>query len=263
MTEIALDTLGEYVAANTAAAKSPKYLCLFEAFSKGIRKGIFLPGAKVPSEMELSIFLQFSVGTVQRALAKLATNGLIIRKRKAGTFIADRKSLVDEVFAYRFQDPETGDVMLPFVRALAVKIDKTDGPWRRALGTKQCVRLDRLVWLDQDPPAYSSVFVSREHGEVFLDTPLEELHGSASHRILIKHFNLPTLRMEHQISCRALADDACKHLLLPFGTTGAVWDIRDYSFHDQPFLFQRYQLPPGHRPVELKENFAGVGSDKN
>jgi hypothetical protein len=61
--------------------------------------------------------------------------------------------------------------------------------------------------------------------------------------------------MEHRVGCRALTDMACEHLMVPPGTTGIVWDIKDYSFHDKPSLFQRFQLPPGHRPVEISENF--------
>ena len=249
MPEIALEVLDEFTADLTA----PKYEQLFDAFADAIRSGKFKPGERVPTETELTKRLPVSLGTVQKALAKLATRGLVVRSRKTGTFIADRRSQVDEVFVYRFEDPETGHVMLPFVRVLSVSVDDTDGPWHEALQVDQVVRLDRLVWFDQDPPAYSSVFFSYEHGKIFMDTPLEELHGSSSHRMLIGHFNLPTLRMEHRLGCRTLSDQACEHLLVPTGTIGIVWDIRDYSFHDRPSLFQRFQLPPGHRPVEIAE----------
>ncbi len=257
MPVIALDALDEFVAAESAGSDSPKYLRLFDAFAKGIRSGLFKPGERVPTETELAKRLPVSLGTVQKALAKLATSGLVVRSRKTGTFIADRRSQVDEVFVYRFMDPNTGRVMLPFVRVLAVTVDESNGPWHEALMVARCVRIDRLVWFDQDPPAFSSVFFSHEHGKVFLDMPMEELHGSSSHRILIEHFNLPTLRMEHRIGCRALSDMACERLMVPAGTTGIVWDIKDYSFHDKPSLFQRFQLPPGHRPVEISERFGG------
>lgn len=255
MSEIAFYDLEAFVAAEDSGSGSPKYLQLFEAFAKGIRSGRFKPGERVPTETELTKRLPVSLGTVQKALAKLATSGLVVRNRKTGTFIADRRSQVDEVFVYRFMDPNTGRVMLPFVRVLSVSIDDENGPWREALMADRVVRIDRLVWFDNDPPAFSSVFFSYEHGKVFLDMPVEELHGSSSHRVLIEHYNLPTLRMKHCIGCRTLSDMACKHLMIPSDTTGIVWDIKDYSFHDKPFLFQRFQLPPGHRPVEIEENF--------
>lgn len=257
MPEIALEALDEFIAEESAHSVSPKYLCLFEAFAKGIRSGLFKPGDRVPTETELTKRFPVSLGTVQKALAKLATSGLVVRNRKTGTFIADRRSQVDEVYVYRFKDPDTGRAMLPFVRVLSVAVDESNGPWHEALKVKRCVRIDRLVWFDQDPPAFSSVFFLLEHGKVFLDMPMEKIHDSSSHRILIEHYNLPTLRMEHRIGCRALSDLACEHLMVPLGTTGIVWDIKDYSFHDRPSLFQRFQLPPGHRPVEISESFGG------
>ena len=38
---------------------------------------------------------------------------------------------------------------------------------------------------------------------------------------------------------------------IPLGT---VWDVHDFSIADRPILFQRLQLPPGHRPLEIGEN---------
>ncbi len=260
MSEIALEALDEFAAMQAAGSGSPKYLQLFDAFSQAIRSGRFKPGERVPPETELTERLPVSLGTVQKALAKLATNGLVIRNRKTGTYIADRRSQVDEVFVYRFMDPDTGRVMLPFVRVLAVTVDDTDGPWLDALMTEKVVRIDRLVWFDQDPPAFSSVFFTYQHGKVFLDMPIEEIHGSSSHRVLIEHYNLPTMRMEHRLGCRTLSDMACEHLFVPSGSTGIVWDIKDYSFHDKPSLFQRFQLPPGHRPVEISESFGNLRS---
>lgn len=253
--EIAIDALIETVE-DEPSASAPKYLRLVDAFSRCVMSGLFKPGDRVPAETALAEKLPYSVGTVQKALAKLAANGLVVRNRRTGTFIAERKPQVSEVFVYRYKDPATGKFMMPFVRTLAVEVDERVGPWRSALEVKRCVRVDRLVWFDQQPPAFSSVFFTYAHGKDYLDVPAEELNGSSLHRMLIERFNLPTLRMEHSIACRPLDDVACKHLLVPSGTMGTVWDIKDFTIRDVPLLFQRYQLPPGHRPVEITETFA-------
>ena len=257
MAEIALDTLAECIIAETQRTRLPKYLCVLEAFEKCIRTGHFKPGERVPAEMELTERLPVSLGTLQKALTKLAERGLVVRNRKTGTFITDRRKQVSEVYVYRFKDPETGRMLMPFVRALNVSVDETDGPWKTALNANRCIRIDRLVWVEQDPPAFSSVYLSYEHGRDLLDVPAEELHGSSCHRVLIERFNLPSLRMEHKIGCRQLSDDACKHLMIPAGTSGLVWDSKDFSFDEKPNLFQRFQLPPGHRPMEMEEVLNG------
>lgn len=252
---IAMDALVEQVGDGAAIAGAPKYQRLVEAFSSCIISGRFKPGERVPTETTLAEQLPVSVGTVQKALARLVANGLVVRHRRTGTFIADRRSQVEEVFVYRFKDPETGKYKMPFVRTVAVSVDENSGPWQDALGVARCVRVDRLVWFDQQPPAFSSVYFTYEHGKMYLDQPLEDLNGSSLHRMLIERFNLPTMRMEHAISCRTLDAAACRELMLPEGTMGMVWDIKDFSIQDMPLLFQRYQLPPGHMPVEITETY--------
>lgn len=250
---IAMDALVELISKGNANPGAPKYQRLAEAFSEGVLSGRFKPGERVPTETTLADQLPVSVGTVQKALARLVQHGLVVRNRRTGTFIAEYKSQVDEVFVYRYKDPETGQFMLPFVRAVAVNLDESVGPWQEALGVTRCVRVDRLVWFDQQPPAFSSVYFAVEHGDRYLDQPLEALNGSSLHRMLIERFNLPTIRMEHSIRCRTLDDSACEQLKLPLRTLGMVWDIRDFSIDDTPLLFQRYQLPPGHMPIEIVE----------
>lgn len=234
-------------------AGGPKYQQVLDAFTDAIRRGDFKPGQRIPAEAELCAHLPVSLGTVQKALGRLAATGLLVRNRRTGTFVADRRSQAAEAFVYRFRDPDTGELQMPFVRVLAVEEDRSTGPWRTLLGAKRCVRLDRLLWVENDPPAFTSVYFAYEHGRVLLDVPLEELHGSSTHRVMVDRFNLPTLRIEHRIGARALSDVACRHLRLKPGTVGTVWDASDFSFGDRPVLFQRLQLPPGHRPIELAE----------
>lgn len=257
MAEIAVNMLEKRFLAEAENSRAPKHRCVFDAFEKCIRAGTFKPGERVPAETELSEQLPVSLGTLQKALSKLAERGLVVRNRKTGTYIADRRSQVSEVYVYRFKDPETGKLQMPFTRVLSVAEDDTAGPWRTALRSDRCVRIDRLVWVAQDPPAFSSVYLSYEHGVDLLNMPVEELHGSSCHRVLIERFNLPSLRMEHRVGCRTLAEDACRHLMIPAGTVGLVWDVTDYSFDDKSNLFQRFQLPPGHRPMEMAEALNG------
>jgi GntR family transcriptional regulator len=257
MANISLQKLGSALT-RSAAAGGPKYIQVLAAFTDAIRRGDFKPGERVPAESELCAKLPVSLGTVQKAMGRLAATGLIVRNRRTGTFIADRRSQASEAFIYRFRDPDTGKVRMPFVRVLGVEVDRTPGPWRVLLEAQRCVRVDRLLWVADDPPAFTSVYFTHQHGRQLLDVPLEELHGSSTHRVMADKFNLPTLRVEHRIASRVLSDAACDQLRLKPGTVGTVWDASDFSIDDRPILFQRLQLPPGHRPIELAENAASL-----
>jgi GntR family transcriptional regulator len=246
-----LDRLSSVLSRKSAGG--PKYQQVLDALTEAIHRGDLKPGERIPAESELCARLPVSLGTVQKALGRLAATGLVVRNRRTGTFVADRRSQAAEAFIYRFKDRNTGELQMPFVRVLGVEVDRSSGPWRTLLEVRRCVRLDRLLWVADDPPAFTSVYFAFEHGKQLLDVPVEELHGSSTHRVMADRFNLPTLRMEHRIGARPLSAAACRHLRLKTGTVGTVWDASDFSIGDRPILFQRLQLPPGHRPIELAE----------
>jgi GntR family transcriptional regulator len=55
-----------------------------------IREGVYAPGDRIPSENELSEELGVSRATIRTVLAKLAVNGLILRKQGDGTYVNAR-----------------------------------------------------------------------------------------------------------------------------------------------------------------------------
>ena len=235
-----------------SASSAPKYAVLQRAIERCIQSGLLKPGTRVPTEVELTRRLPVGLGTVQRALSELTQRGVLVRSRKSGTFVAENFQ-APETHVYRFRHPETGAYALPFTHVLTVSEDDSPGPWREAFRQKRLVRIDRLVWIEEEPPAFSSVYVAMVHGKHLIKQPLDQLHGSSWHRLLRQRFDLPTLRMQHSFASGPLTAYACQQLELPKRTIGTVWDILDFTFDDQPVLFQRYQLRPGHRPIELAE----------
>lgn len=231
----------------------PKWRQLSDALCEAIAVGRFKPGDRLPTETALAPALDLSVGTVRKALDAVTAAGLIVRHRKTGSFVTDRSAKASEVFVYRFTDPKTGAIALPFVRTLAVEMDQSDGPWAHFLGSAGLVRVDRLVWFEDEPPALSAVYFRPVHGKALLGQPVSEVGHTSMHRMLIERFGLPTLRMAHTVACAPLPDFACHQLSLAARTIGTLWDIRDYTLADQPLVYQRYHLPPGHRPIELNE----------
>jgi GntR family transcriptional regulator len=261
MTDPGMNLLARSLATRAGGtARWPKYQQVFAAIADAIHRGQYRPGDRIPAESELCANLPVSLGTVQRALAKLAEAGLVVRNRRTGTFVADRRSQASEAWVYRFRDPDSGELQLPFVRVLTAVEDRTRGPWRQLLGGQRCVRVDRLLWIEHEAPAFASVYFAWQHGRVLLDVPVEELHGSSLHRLMVERFNLPTLRVEHRISCQPLGRDACRELRLRSGAVGTLWDVSDFSFDDRPVLFQRLQLPQGHRPLEIGERLGGAAA---
>ncbi len=248
MNNTALARIAEDVARAEAGSDFPRYRQIINALVRAIEHGILSPGDRLPPEIKLAELFSVSPGTLQKALAHLADSGFVQRSRRRGTFVAGR--LAEDVFVFRFKNPATGEVLIPFTRVLSVTEDDSDGPWRKFLDVERCVRVERLVWVEGDSPAFSQFHISIEHGRHLLDEPIENLHGVSFHRILGRKFNLPTLRTSHRLQCRRLCPAACRHLIVPEGTFGTVWDVVGFS-HQQATTYQSLQIPAGHRPIEL------------
>lgn len=259
MSDAALARIASEVIRAEPRVDFPRYRRIIDALVGAIERGILSPGDRLPPEIKMARLFSVSLGTVQKALAHLADGGFLQRTRRRGTFVAGRQA--EDVFVFRFRNPKTGKVLIPFTRVLLVAEDKSEGPWREILGAGRCVRVDRLVWVEGDSPAFSQFYISMEHGRHLLKKSIEDLHGASFHRILGENFNLPTLRTSHRLQCRELSPAACRHLLVPAGTYGTVWDVVGYSYQ-QATTYQSIQIPAGHRPIEL-ETAGGAAAQAN
>jgi len=72
--------------------KVPPFTKIRQAVETAIVSGNWPPGARVPSEKELLKRYRCSRMTVNKALSALAASGLIIRRRRSGSFVATPKS---------------------------------------------------------------------------------------------------------------------------------------------------------------------------
>jgi len=68
----------------------PLYKQIRRAIAHPIVTGQCAPGARLPSEQEFTEIFETSRMTVNRALHKLADEGLVVRHRRHGTFVAHR-----------------------------------------------------------------------------------------------------------------------------------------------------------------------------
>jgi GntR family transcriptional regulator len=228
------------LAIEASASNAPKYAVLQRAIERCIQSGLLKPGTRVPTEVELTRRLPVSLGTVQRAFSELMQRGLLVKSRKAGTFVAEHFQ-APPTYVYRFRRPEIGAYALPFTRVLKVSKDDSPGPWRDVFRRKWLARIYRLVWIEEEPPAFSRVYVAMAHGQHLIKQQLDQSRGSSWHRLLRQRFDLPTFRMQYSFATGLLTAYACKQLELSKRTIGTVCYVLNFTFDDNPVLFQRYQ----------------------
>ncbi len=75
---------------------SPVYLQIAEQLATQIFGGKLAPGTQLPSVREIAIAKRVNPNTVQKALAKLEEEGLIVTERTNGKFVTTLKELIME-----------------------------------------------------------------------------------------------------------------------------------------------------------------------
>ncbi len=79
---------------NSIENNSPVYLQIAEKLATRIFGGGIKPGEQLPTVREIALSEQVNPNTVQKALAELEKDGLIITKRTSGKFVTDDYELI-------------------------------------------------------------------------------------------------------------------------------------------------------------------------
>lgn len=69
------------------SAPAPRYAALAQELAEEIARGVLPPGARLPTEVELSAARGVSRATVRAALLRLEELGLVSRRRRSGTHV--------------------------------------------------------------------------------------------------------------------------------------------------------------------------------
>lgn len=247
----------------------PKYLRLSNAMLDAIESGEFRPGSRMPGERDLMETLPVSLGTIQKAMSALVSQGVVFRRPGMGTFVAGampqatgtlgEKVAKRDLVHFRFRS-DSGQSLLPVylhVESIA-KIDSgIEGltpPWPEFLKTgMSLVRIERMMKVADIFKGCTRFYLPFERCGSLLERTPEELSGLTLREFLNKSYNMPTLRFEHQVQCEQLPSDVCAKLGLAEGSFGTFWQILGRSYRDAPATYQQVFLPPGHLPIELSE----------
>jgi DNA-binding GntR family transcriptional regulator len=228
-----------------------KLAAVSEAITRHIESGALREGDKLPSEAELALMHGVSVGTIQKALARLVSSGLIIREQGRGTFVSGSKIAPADVRHLRFRDAE-GNELPAYVHALSVKRMRRKGPWSDFLGGEGFVRVERLINFGGRFDLYSEFWLREEDfaqlGELdraSLEKNLRELIG--------QRLSMPTLQVDQWIHFGPITTAAARELGLEEGSTGFIMELRGYTLRDRPLYYQCvYSGPFSERLVVVR-----------
>jgi GntR family transcriptional regulator len=207
-----------------------------------IERGVLREGGQLPSEEKLAEQHGVSVGTVQKALARLAHSGIISRQHGRGTFVSGNRMAPADLRYVRFQDPEGRD-LTSYVNVRSVRQTRQKGAWSDFLGGDSFVRVERTVGFGSRLELYSEFWL-REEEFVRLDGVSHRSFEKSVRTLLDKQLSLPTLRVDQWVHFAPLPANAARVLGLEAGQPGFVMEMRAYTLRDRPLSYQRLSSGP-------------------
>ena len=213
-----------------------------DAISRRIETGELREGDRLPSEAQLAAGFRVSVGTVQKALARLSSGGLIRREHGRGTFV-HRSRVTSDVNYLRFVDAR-GRELPNYVQVLSVRALDRAGPWSEFLGpTDGYVRIERSMDVGGAFDLYAEFWLRRGDFERVAATARQDL--ATNLRVLVtRELALPTLRVDQRIRFELLPRRAAVLLGLDPARAGFVMQMRGYGVNEHPVFYQRICAGP-------------------
>jgi GntR family transcriptional regulator len=141
----------------------PTYKRIQNAIRRRIETGQLSPGDVVDSERELAKLHRVSLMTARHALADLAREGIVERRRGAGTFVAPPKIHFNKLMSYTEQMSSRGLVAQSNIVSSGVLDDAPDIAARLSLSAaSHLTMIERVRKAGDEPFALESCYLSAQ-----------------------------------------------------------------------------------------------------
>ncbi|QTP55230.1 GntR family transcriptional regulator [Billgrantia sulfidoxydans] len=228
----------------------PKYARFYNAIKEAVQTGKLVAGDKLPSEQELSARLPASLGTLQKALKALSDDGIVVREHGRGTFIRDQEIKFEDIRVFRFLD--NGQPLPLSLQGLNIRAVELDTELATFFGRPRAAVVQRLVQVKGEPWTFNEFFLPLEWAGDLMDKPASEFDGLSLHEHLFQTQRILTSHFVHRLGVGPFSEDARRCLGLAEEIRhGLQWQVRGYSRDGSPTTFQRFEVQPGHRDIEL------------
>lgn len=234
----------------------PKHIRVRNAVLESIRDRSLKAGDQIPPEQGLAAAVNISLGTVQRALGHLANDGTLIREHGRGTFVAEPRRPVEELWQVRFI-AEDGHSLLPVYSCIVdQRVIKTHGPWSEALGPdkKGYLQIARLFNVGDKFPCYSFFIVQMSRFAGLRRGGDDHGQSINLRSILVEELGAPTISVTQRVKIVQLTDDICDALSIDHGADGLNIDAIGHGYGGEAISFHRIWAPPTDYALDMTQD---------
>jgi GntR family transcriptional regulator len=154
-----------------------------------IRDATYAAGSRIPSESELSTEFGVSRATVRTVLAKLAVNGLILRKHGDGTYVNSRVHETSATFQnhWDFVTLIENNGYKPLIQPLSIGLREAEEKEAAALALEpreEVLVMTRLFYADDQPVIIANNVIPSS----FLQKPMDQIDGHLPIREILRNY---------------------------------------------------------------------------
>lgn len=238
-----------------AAPGTPKHASVYAGLVHAIDSGVLKPGQKLPTETELADALPLSIGTIQRAMGSLVGDGLVLRRRGAGTFVAHTQKLLEHPLHCRFVGSQG---FLPvYSQLMGRKLISAVGPWSAPLGQqgKSVLRIDRKISINREFNVLSRIYVDVLRFPLLMTCPASALASTNIKLLLAKQYRISISHIEQALQLLPFAEPVRRALDLEAEATGLRLDLLAVEAKGRAALFQELFVPSNPYRLVVSDKF--------
>lgn len=204
----------------------PAYKRIQGTITKRLELGLLKPGDLVDSERELARIHRVSLMTARHALTTLERDGLVVRRRGAGTFVAPPKIHFNKLMSYTEQMSARGLTVSSKLLSIGDVETEHEIAARLSLpATSRLVRVERLRLGGDEPFAIETCYLSADE---YTDLTRSKLDRASLFSVLERDHELQIAYSDEEVD--ATTADAYTARLLGIPAGAAVLRIRQQIF---------------------------------
>jgi GntR family transcriptional regulator len=214
---------------------TPAYKRIQGTITKRLELGLLKPGDLVDSERELARIHRVSLMTARHALTTLERDGLVVRRRGAGTFVAPPKIHFNKLMSYTEQMSGRGLAISSKLLTIGVIESEQEIPARLCLpATSRLIRVERLRLGGDEPFAIETCYLSADE---YTDLTRARLDRASLFSVLERDHGLQIAYSDEEVDATTADVHTSRLLGIPVGA--AVLRIRQqiYSTNAKPALY--------------------------
>lgn len=222
-------------------APVPRYYKLQMDLLKGIEEGKWAPGEAIPPERKMAEEFGVSIGTVNRAIMNLVSDGYLYRVQGKGTFVSGTFIHSKHVRYTRLREDFKGPDPSFKVKVLELKLVEGRRPVNKNLRLRvdqKLFSLKRLFFNKSGPLMLNISYLPQKMFKGFEEMPRVYLEKMTLYESIEKRYGLPTIFNQELFSIELADEETAEILEVSPGRPLLKIEMLSFTYKEKPYEYR-------------------------